>query len=66
MGVKLKIPFDWCDDEYVDPATEAECHLIDTHFVLFLVLYVRYRCTYQCPDGIRTVTRNRLLLFIDF
>ncbi|MDQ5822478.1 MAG: hypothetical protein M3540_13670 [Actinomycetota bacterium] len=60
MGFKLKIPFDWCDDKL------GNCELIDTHFVLFLVLYVRYRCTYQCADGIRTVTRNRLLLFIDF
>ena len=60
MGVKLKIPLDWCDDKL------DNCELIDTHFVLFLVLYVRYRCTYQCPGRIRTVTRNRLLLFIDF
>lgn len=67
---RLKAPWDWCPETCTD-ANGGKCELVDTHIDLFLLFYIKYTCTYQCPGkaGVKiqhSYTKNRALLVIDW
>jgi hypothetical protein len=67
---EFKAPWDWCPGVHVD-ANGNKCELVDTHIDLFLLVYIKYTCTYRCPGpaGIliqESFTRNRALLVVDW
>jgi hypothetical protein len=67
MGIKA--PWDWCPGTRVD-ANGNKCELIDTRIDLFLLVYIKYTCIYQCPGpaGVKIQeghTRKRVLLIFD-
>ena len=67
--MEIKAPWNWCPPPHVD-ANGNKCELIRTNIDLFLLFYIKYTCTYQCPGpaGVQiqeSHTRTRVALILD-